>query len=390
MANLIDYLGWRGDLPIRSDGFNEVDGMILAKLCFLNFSGIVPPQGEKSSVTLQDAAEAYFQRQDSVGGQEMGLVVPQAIPALLRAAAAAPRFRGMRLNAYEACTDEEREEQFAALCFELDDGTVFCAFRGTDDTLVGWKEDLNLSFLDTIPSQRHALSYLERIARQYFLRRIRIGGHSKGGNLAVYSAVYADKSIQRRILDVCNYDGPGFRESLAETEGHRRIAARIRTFMPQSSVVGMMLEQEKEAVVVKSTANGIAQHNGFSWEVLGSSFVHLDDFSREGRRTEETLDSWAESLSLSQRKAFADALYEVLTSTGARTLSDLNEERLKSATGMLKTYRGLEKETQQALVGAMGLLLKYNVRSIRQEMRESQESLLKRLEDAWQRLTQPQ
>ena len=389
MANLMDYLSWRGDLAIRSDGLNEVDGLIFAKLCFLDFSGIVPPQGEKSSVTLQDAAEAYFRRQDS-GGPELGLVVPHAIPALLRAAAASARFRGVRLNAFEVCTDEEREEQFGALCFELDDGTVFCAFRGTDDSLVGWKEDLNLSFLDTIPSQRHALSYLTRIARQYFLRRIRVGGHSKGGNLAVYSAVYADKSIQRRITDVFNYDGPGFRESLVDTEEHRRIGARIRTYMPQSSVVGMMLQQEKEAFVVKSTASGIAQHNGFSWEVLGSSFVHLDDFSREGRRVEETLDSWAESLSLAQRKAFADALYEVLTSTGARTLSDLNEERLKNAMGMLKTYRGLEKETQQALVGAMGLLLKYNVRSIRQEMRASQEGLWKRLEDAWQRLTQPQ
>ncbi len=389
MANLMDYVRWRGDLAIRSDGFNEVDGLIFAKLCFLDLEGIVPAQGQGNGITLRDAADAYFSRQ-SGDGREMGLVVPQDIPVLLRAAADAPRFRGVRLNAYEACTDEEQEEQFAALCFETDDGAVFCAFRGTDDTLVGWKEDLNLSFLDTIPSQRHALSYLQRIARQYFLRKLRVGGHSKGGNLAVYSAVYADKPIQRRILAVYNYDGPGFRESLSETEGHRRIADRIRTYMPQSSVVGMMLEQEKEAFVVQSTANGIAQHNGFSWQVLGNRFVHLDDFSRGGRRAEETLDSWAESLSLSQRKAFADALYEVLTSTGARTLSDLNEERLKNALGMLKTYRGLEKETQRALVGAMGLLLKYNVRSIGQEMRESQEGLWKRLEDVWQRLTQPQ
>ena len=388
MANLIDYVSWRGDIAIGADGFNEVDGLIFAKLCFLDFSGIVPAQGQGSGIPLQDAAKAYFSGRD--GEEEMGLLVPGDIPELLRCAAASKRFRTMRLNAYEARTDETLEEQFAALCFELGDGSVFCAFRGTDDTLVGWKEDLNLSFLDTIPSQRHALSYLKRIARQYPLRRIRVGGHSKGGNLAVFSAVYADRAIQRRILQICNYDGPGFRESLEATEGHRRVAARIRTFMPQSSVVGMMLEHEKDVIVVKSTASGVSQHDGFSWEVLGGSFVHLDDFSREGKRAEETLDSWAESLSLSQRKAFADALYEVLTSTGARTLSDLNEERLKNALGMLKTYRGLEKETQQALVGAMSLLLKYNVRSIRQEMRASQEGFWKRLEDAWQRLRQPQ
>ena len=358
-------------MTVGRDCFNEVDGLILAELCFIDFSGIASPPETGEGVPLRAAAETYFSKH----GEEpvnMGALVPQKIPELLRRAASSARFRDMRVNAFEEITDDAREEQFAAVCFEIGDGTVFCAFRGTDDTLVGWKEDLNLGFLEAIPSQTQAVSYLERVARQYEGFRLRVGGHSKGGNLSIYSAVFASEAVQERIERVYNYDGPGFRSNLEETEGHRRIAPRILTIMPQSSVVGMILEHEKNADVVHSTAIGIGQHDGFSWEVRGTSFTRMDGFSREGKRTEETLESWTESLSIPQRRAFVNAFYEVLTGTGARTLSDLNEDALKSAAGMLKTYRELDEETRRALSGALSLLMRYHAKGIAQDMRDSQ------------------
>lgn len=363
MANILDYLEWRGDLTLEVSPFNEVDALLLAELSFINFEGIVPPPEIGRGVRLHDAAGAYFTRNE---GREidMGVLVPDRIPAMFCAMASSRRFGDMLVNAFEEHTDSELEQQFAAVTVELGDGTVYVSFRGTDDTLVGWKEDLNMGFLAEVPSQEQAVRYLNRAARQYAGRKLRVGGHSKGGNLAVYSAVRSVAAVQDRILAVYNNDGPGFMYDLSATAEHQRIAGRILTIVPQSSVVGMLLQHEKNVQVVHSTYEGIMQHDGFSWEVKGTQFVHLDDFSREGKIVDETIDSWASELSARQREALADAIYEVLTATGAQTLSELNEEKLKSAVGMLKSYKNLDRETRRALAGAVKLLLRLGTKNM--------------------------
>ncbi|MDO4812479.1 MAG: DUF2974 domain-containing protein [Eubacteriales bacterium] len=363
MANILDYLEWRGDLALAVSPFNEVDALLLAELSFINFEGIVPPPEIGRGVRLHDAAKAYFSRNE---GKEidMGVLVPDRIPAMFCAMAASRRFGDMLVNAFEEHTDSELEQQFAAVTVDLGDGTVYVSFRGTDDTLVGWKEDLNMGFLAEVPSQEQAVRYLNRVARQYAGRKLRVGGHSKGGNLAVYSAVRSVAAVQDRILAVYNNDGPGFMYDLSATAEHQRIAGRIYTIVPQSSVVGMLMQHEKNVQVVYSTYEGIMQHDGFSWEVKGTQFVHLDDFSREGKIVDETIDSWASELSARQREALADAIYEVLTATGAQTLSELNEEKLKSAVGMLKSYKNLDRETRRALAGAVKLLLRLGTKNM--------------------------
>lgn len=371
MANIMDYLDWRGDLTLRAAPFNEVDALLLAELSFVGFDGIVPLPGLGQGIELCAAARAYFDLHD---GHEidMGVLVPNKIPRMLRKMMETPRFAHMKLNAYSTRLDPEREEQFAALSIEVGDGTVFVAFRGTDDTLVGWKEDLNLGFLKEIPSQRDALSYLRRVAAQYPAAPLRIGGHSKGGNLAVYSAVHAGEEVQERILAVYNCDGPGFLEKLTGRPEHSRVAARILTIVPQSSVVGMLLEHEQSYQIVQSVESGMQQHDGFSWQVLGAQFVRLGEASREGRVMDETFDTWAASMDAGQREKAADALYAVLIGTGARTLSDLTEERSKSAGALLRSYQGLDRETRRVLNASMRELLKCTAKSVVQDVQQNE------------------
>ncbi len=369
MANMMDYLDWRGDLTLGTSPFNEVDALLLAELSFVDFEGIVPPPEIGRGVALREAGEQYFARHGK-DGDDMGVLVPGTIVKMLKKLMASARFGGMMLNGYASLLDDAIEQQFAALTIDLGNGSVYVSFRGTDDTLVGWKEDLNMGFLEEIPSQRQAVNYLTRMARQYGDRTLRVGGHSKGGNLAVYSAVKAPAEVQERIVAVHNNDGPGFAWPISETPGHRRIASRIHTVLPQTSVVGMLLEHEKDYQVVYSTYEGIYQHNGFSWEVKGTQFVHLDDFSREGKLVDEALDQWSASLNAQQREALADALYSVLTGTGAKTLSELNEEKLKSASAMLKTYKNLDRETRRMVGEAFKLLLKLGTRNFVQDAQE--------------------
>lgn len=378
MANIMDYLEWRGDLTLAASPFNEVDALLLAELSFINFEGLIPPPEIGRGVRLRDAAEEYFARNE---GKEidMGVLVPDKIPAMLCAMAGSKRFGNMLVNAFEERIDVELEQQFAAITVDLGDSSVYVAFRGTDDTLVGWKEDLNMGFLEEIPSQEQAVRYLKRIAKQYDRKKLRVGGHSKGGNLAVYSAVKAAPEVQERILAVYNNDGPGFLYDLTATPEHQRIGDRIRTIVPQSSVVGRLMKHEQNVQIVHSTYEGLAQHDGFSWEVKGTKFVYLDEPSREGKLADETIDSWANELSAQQREALADALYEVLTATGAQTLSELNGEKLKSAVGMLKSYKNLDRETRRVLSEAVKLLLRLGTKNMLESAQSEQEKELEHL-----------
>ena len=221
MANLMDYLDWRGDLTLDQAPFNEVDNLILAELSFVDFQGIVPGVGEGEGVPLAEAGEAFFARFPEGEKIDMGVLVPDVIPEMLGKMAASRRFGSVKLNCFTDHLDVGRGEQFAALTIETGDGLLYLSFRGTDDTLAGWKEDFELACMPEVPAQKKALRYVRDVAKQYPRRRLRLGGHSKGGNLAVYAGVFCPAAVQRRIEAVWSNDGPGFHEDLLDLPEHR-------------------------------------------------------------------------------------------------------------------------------------------------------------------------
>lgn len=250
----------------------------------------------------------------------------------------------------------------------LPDKTAYIAFRGTDDTIVGWKEDFNLAFLPVVPAQRMAAEYLAAAAAALPSHPLRVGGHSKGGNLAVYSAVFCGEAVQNQLMRVYNNDGPGFRTSLLGLPEHRRVADKITTILPESSVVGMLLEHEERYEVVRSTQSGLWQHDGFSWQVRGEKFEHLPDLTEGGKLVDETIRTFILSLSPEQRVAFTDALFDILTCTDAGTLTDLKEGGLKTAAAMLKKYRTLDKPTRSALGSTLRLFMAAGAKTAASEL----------------------
>ena len=281
MANLLDYLDWRGDLTLAQSPFNEVDNLILAELSFVDFKDIVPAPGEGQGVPLSAAAEAFFARFPAGEKIDMGVLVPDAIPDMLAKMAGSARFRDMKLSCFTDRLDVGKGEQFAALTIETRDGAVYCSFRGTDDTLAGWKEDFNLACMPEVPAQKKAVGYLQDAARQFPRRKLRLGGHSKGGNLAVYAGVFCPAAVQRCITAIWSNDGPGFHEDILDLPQHQRVEDRIFSVVPKSSVVGMLLEHEESYAVVDSDQLGFLQHDGFSWQVMGDHFVTLRQMSRQ-------------------------------------------------------------------------------------------------------------
>ena len=352
MPNAIDYIDWRGDIPFSFSPFNEVDNLLMCKLVSLDFTGIVPSEGERS---IQEAAQGYF---DKFGEEDMrrGVLLAPGAVTMLKKMLKAPRFQELRLRDYVYHVDPAAEKQFSAMTIVLPDETRFIAFRGTDDNIVAWKEDFNMGSLDAVPAQTDAASYLMRAAWR-FDGKMRVGGHSKGGNLAVYAAVHNPEELQERIIAVYNNDGPGFRESVRDLPEYQRIAERIHTLVPQYSLVGVLLSHDGDFEIVESNETGISAHNGYTWEVLGTRFVRCEDFSFRTRVFNDAVHGWADGLDLQQRQELTDAVFGALEATGAKTLTDLTDQKVRKALTAARDLFG-DEEQRELFMDSMELLFK--------------------------------
>ena len=373
MANILDYLDWRGDLTLEQAPFNEVDNLLLAELSFVDFRGIVPLPGEGGSVTLRSAAEAFFGKFPQGEKIDMGVLVPAEIPDMLQKMAASRRFRDMKLNGFVDWLDVGKGEQFAALTIETGDNALYLSFRGTDDTLAGWKEDFEMACVSEVAAQKKAVEYVQVIARQFPRKKLRLGGHSKGGNLAVYAAVFSPVSVQRRICAAWSNDGPGFHDAVLNLPEHQRVAERIFSIVPKSSVVGMLLEHEEAYTVVDSNQLGFLQHDGFSWQVMGDHFIRLRQVTRQAHLSNQKLRAWAQTLSVEQREKFINALFDILAASGAVTLTDLKADKVKTAGAMIKAMKDLDKETRDGLLNFIRILFESNFRLILEGIQEETE-----------------
>ena len=329
MGTVYDYLTWRGDLTFRAAPFCEVDSLILSMFSYLDMQDIVPAPDEEGDITVWAASKAFLERNPDIKKAKMGILIPKDIIKMMRAMRSTKRFGTLKMSGFVNIIDPETELQFSAVTFLLNDGTAVVTYRGTDDTLVGWKEDMNMCFLPVVPAQLKAVEYLNTVAEKHNGKLI-LTGHSKGGNLAVYAAVHADAAIRERITAVYSNDGPGFGKNILDDPDYVEMRPRINNLVPQSSVVGMLLEHDENYTVVKSRQKaGLLQHNGLSWEILGNSFVHLKDVTPDSRKLDRTVNQWIRDMTPEQREEFAEAVYQLFSVDGAQTLTDLVAARKK-------------------------------------------------------------
>lgn len=346
MANIIDYLQWRGDIPFSVDPFNEVDNLILSELVYTDFSDIVPGRGAKESISIARVCEAFFSMHSEDELMEK-VSSTKVAPFLMKYLAESKRFSSMRLTGYVDEIDREFQSQFAAVTFLLEDDTAFVAFRGTDSTIVGWKEDFNMSFLYQTHGQMQAAEYLSKQCGD-MRKKLRVGGHSKGGNFAVYASAFCDRKVKKRILEVYSNDGPGFSNAIMDSEDYQEILPKVKSTIPESSIVGLLLENELEHQVVKSSQLGAMQHDIMSWEVLGNHFVLADGLSQSSIKLDKTLKQWVYSLEPAEREVFVDTLFAALQATGATTLDQLQTGKLEVLNEVAKTLTGLSPDKQKA------------------------------------------
>ncbi|MEA4929119.1 MAG: Mbeg1-like protein [Candidatus Limiplasma sp.] len=345
MPTLMDYLAEQGQEPMETRPFCALDSLALTQIVYMPMEGFLEP-GQTATVAELAAwlAHAYPE----------GLVDPfqrKRFDCTLLCARCA-RFAQLTLSDYLNHVDAQQETQFCACVFALPDGSRYVSIRGTDLTLAGWKEDLNMSFMP-VPAQREATEYLDRAAGA-FSGPLRVGGHSKGGHLALFAAAHAAPETQARLADVYSFDGQGVDEATLLSEGYARVAALVQSYIPQSSVVGMLLCYHPVYRVVKSTALGLFQHDVLTWQVAGCDFEILAGLDLGTRMADEALRQWIDRLSLPDRRLLTDTTFRLISTLDPETIDPLVQDLPASSFKLMAAFRHLEPETRAAMRRMLG------------------------------------
>lgn len=353
MGNIMDYISWRGDLSFEQSQFNEVDNLILACFSYVNLDGISAVTKQKG-IGLKKLTEE-FMKLHTMKELEADKSFIRLAPFMMMEMAKSVRFGKCVVRNYVNDIVTEAEQQFAAMEIVLEDGTSYVSFRGTDDTIIGWKEDFNLS-TGVVPAQKRAIEYLQKIS-EHTDGMLRVGGHSKGGNLAIYGSVMC-KSAHEKILEIYSNDGPGFSREFQELPEMKEMMPKIIRIIPEYSIIGTLLEHEKEPVIVASSSKGLLQHDGFSWEVQGPALVRRDSLNKTALRFIEILHKWIDGMDTEQKRLLIEDLFATLQASGYENLSEVQSGGLKSLAAMVKRVekfapesRGMMQELLTAICG---------------------------------------
>lgn len=347
---MLNYLDWRGDLLLTADPWNDVDSLIMASLCYIDL-----PHVAEDTLALKEVAAMLPPYTPPKGPQGSFF---GSCRALMAQCALSERFEDVLLHGYVNEVDPEREIQFSAIMADLPDGSRHVAFRGTDSSLVGWREDFSMAF-ETVPAQTAAAAYLEQAAQDG--KRLTVSGHSKGGNLAVYAAAHVSPEAQALIERVYSFDGPGLDDATVDSDGYARITGKIRSFIPQASVVGLLLAYQEEYVVVHSKSVGLLQHDPFSWQLRGRRLLEVEQVNRSSQVVDQTVHEWLKQLSPEERKLFVNTLFDVLNSGKTTNVNGL----LADLPAILGASLRVAPSTMLTMAQMIGRLIKIGAGNVR-------------------------
>ena len=358
MPNILDYLNWRGDLTFKQDRINEIDCIILSRFSYLPFKDI--------NIEKIDNIENIANKMKNL---DLNRFIWKDDKEFIVKLGKTNRFKDLIITDYKEILDLEAEKQFAAVTIWLPKGYRYISYRGTDMSLVGWKEDFNMSFMQNIPSQLEAVKYLNEIGSKYRGKLI-VGGHSKGGNLAVYASMFCKDRIKKKIVEVINADGPGFDEAIFNTENYLKTLEKVNTYIPQSSIIGRLLEHDGDYQIIQSTQKGIMQHDIYSWQVNATNLVRIQNLTNNSNLVDKVVRDWLKNTTPEKRKNFINVIYDVLVATDAKNINDFGVDTIKKVATVIKSYKNIEKEERKEIEAMIKLMFESARNTIKQKKKE--------------------
>ncbi len=362
MGIIFDYLDQVAYDSIYETPFNELDMLMLTEITYLPFDQIVSDQmSPDCTCRLFEAAEKL--------PQDLSMLVTKNRLKLLEKVASSTRFKNIKLMGYVNDIDPDVQKQFAAMIFKIKPDSYVLTFRGTDDSIIGWKEDFHMTYMDQVPAQKTAVNYLRK-AMDALPGQFMLTGHSKGGNLASYAASQIEPEYQERIQSIYSYDAPGLNHSVITSQGYQTISDKIKRYIPQGSIVGMMLETPKQAQIVKSTAiGGLAQHDTFTWQISDQTFVLLDNLNPDSLQVDKTLKNWVDSVSDEELKDFFDLFFGLILDAGISSINDLTKlENFNKILAVFENANALTDQEREMLTRLAKLLVDMRYQSWKDDM----------------------
>ncbi len=349
MSNFIDYLK-NYSSSFKDEPFNEVDSLIFSYLSYLHFTHLLGKTKIKD-LDLKNNLHAIVKDSNKN-------------ISFIKAVVKSPRYQDIEIIHPVEDTNKEKEKQFSAITFLLPTNEMYIAFRGTDSTFNGWKEDFNMAFMLPIPSQTEALKYTEKIT-SLIPRKFYLGGHSKGGNLAVYAASYLESNLNNRLIKVYSHDGPGFIKEFLTTSNYQNIKQKIEKTVPASSIIGMLLFANEHYKIIKSNEKGILEHDPFSWLIDNNHFIILKELSDGTIYTNKVINEWISNLTKKERAIFIDSLFSVLNSTNLTTLDELSKNFIIKIPDIIKAIYNLDDVNKMYLLKTIKSLITCCIRNLK-------------------------
>lgn len=352
MGNIFNYLEDVQYDSIYNQPFTELDILLLTVITYLNYNTIVTDGLDLQKASRLTDVPQYMPQENSMMNTKHRL-------ALLQQAASVKRYKNIKLMGYVNDIDLDVQKQFAAMTYKIDLDTFVIAFRGTDDSIIGWKEDFHMTYMEHVPAQQTAVRYVQKVMQAFPTATFILTGHSKGGNLATYASSQVEPSLQDRIKQIYSFDAPGLNHTIIETEGYQSIASKIKRYIPQGSIVGMMLETPKQAHIVKSVAiGGIAQHDTFSWQIENEHFILLDTLNPDSIQTDKTLKEWVETVPDDELKDFFDIFFGLILDAQITSIDEFFQPNsIKKVLTIVQNAHALTEQEKEMLNRLTRLLI---------------------------------
>lgn len=383
ILDLFEYIDVTGQKTLEEEPFNNVDSLIISQLSYMKLDKHVPPEAEKSDgISLEDILNS-----DDVELLYRDERNHDINKYYFEKVASCKRFSKMKLRDFVEVVSIEYEVQFCAMTAifenesELDSDKAipkltYVVYRGTDEHMVGWKEDFNMIYKFPVPAHKMALRYLanaaERIAGDFY-----VGGHSKGGNLAVYASAEVSPEVQDRIIKVFSHDGPGFKYNFLKQAGYERIKDRIVKQVPKSSIFGLMLFTPDKYDIILSKDKGVEQHNPYNWLTDGTDFVYADELDSAYELQQKVFNTWTAEITDEQAKLYGDTLFDLIYKAGIDNINDLyNMSAMFSAAGgFYEAYKELDPEIKEKFDEVMELYKNIQTELTKEKTKQDVESI---------------
>lgn len=333
--DMIDYIKRFGNYSFDEYAWNEIDSMVISQLTYFNYTN-TPVCNTDLNYTLKE-----FLNHDYTKARVKGIWDPRKNDLFAKILKNAKRYYTMHMGFCENKIDKETEQQFSACVFHIYDDVYYICYRGTDASLVGWKEDFNLGYLENIPSQLAAVTYFENFVSQ-FAGRYYIGGHSKGGNLAIYAGVMCEDKYKKQIIKIYNHDGPGFLPLFYQKEAYLKIKDKIEKIIPKDSIVGLLLEQSEDYKVVASKSILLLQHDLFKWEIENNHLKYVPSVTKFSKHTRKSVNNWIMEMDLETREVFINTIYSLIIETKDEYISQFLKHGVKNMVIMHRKLKGLD------------------------------------------------